>query len=96
MVGARAQAAARGGYGYSDHAGYGYGAYGSGGWDLNAAVGSTYWSRIEYSRYVIGHGPMYPADDYTGPRYSYMTPATPDTSMTPATPVWTQPSVIDG
>jgi hypothetical protein len=74
------------GYGYSDRGSYGYGSYGSGRWDMNAAVGSTYWSSSEYSRYVVGHGPMYPAENYPGPRYSYMTPATPDTSATPSLP----------
>ena len=73
-----------GGYGYSDRGGYGYGAYGSGGWISDAAVGSTFWSASEYPRYIVGHGPMYPGDNYTGPRYSYMTPPAPAASPSSA------------
>jgi hypothetical protein len=64
--------------------GYGYGAYASGGWVSDAAVGSTYFSSTEYPRYIVGHGPMYPGDSYSGPRYSYMTPPTPAASPAPA------------
>jgi hypothetical protein len=75
---------ASGGYGYSDRGGYGYGAYGSGGWISDAAVGSTFWSSIDYPRYIVGHGPMYPGENYSGPRYSYMTPPAPAASPSPA------------
>jgi hypothetical protein len=69
--------------------GYGYGAYGSGGWVSEAAVGSTYFSSTDYARYVVGHGPMYPGDNYSGPRYSYMTqpaPAVPPVLAVPPAP----------
>ena len=73
-----------GGYGYSDRGGCGCGAYGSGGWVSEAAVGSTFWSASDYPRYIVGHGPMYPGDNYSGPRYSYMTPPAPAASPSPA------------
>jgi hypothetical protein len=71
-----------GGYGYSGRGGCGYGACGSGGCGLSAAGGDTCRYVGDYARYVIGHGPMYPAGDYsTG--YSYGTPTAPNTSAGP-------------
>jgi hypothetical protein len=75
-----------GGYGYSDRGGYGYGAYVSGGWVSDAAVGSTFWSSSDYPRYIVGHGPMYPGENYSGPRYSYMTQPAPAASAAPNRP----------
>ena len=70
---------AGGGYGYNG--GYGYS---SGGWVSDAAVGSTYFTSTDYPRYIVGHGPMYPGDNYTGPRYSYMQTPAPAVPPTPA------------
>ena len=68
-------------------AGCGYGAYASGGWSLEAAVGSSVQSASDYPRYIVGHGPMFPGENYTGPRYSYMTPTpTPAASTAPIRP----------
>src|SRR5580704_16093441 len=70
------------GYGYIGRAGCSYGACGSGGCGLSAAGGGPCGPRAEYARYVVGHGPMYPAGDYsTG--YSYGAPTAPDTSPEP-------------
>jgi hypothetical protein len=74
------------GYGYSDRGGCGYGAYVSGGWGLEAAVGSSFGSTSDYPRYIVGHGPMYPGENYSGPRYSYMTPPAPAASAAPNRP----------
>jgi hypothetical protein len=98
LLGASAgQASAGEFYGWGSCAGCGasggYGAYGSGGWVSDAAVGSTYFSSSDYPRYILGHGPMFPGDNYTGPRYSYMqppaaaVPPAPAALLVPAAPV---------
>jgi hypothetical protein len=66
-----------GGYGYSG--GYGYGAWGSGGYSMGAGVTNTFWMATEYDRYIVGHGPMFPGENYPGPKYSYKQPPEPET-----------------
>jgi hypothetical protein len=85
MLGASAGHASAGGIdGWGGRGGYGYGACGSGGCGLSAASGGTCGYVGDYARYVIGHGPMYPAGDYsTG--YSYGRPTAPDPPTVPNT-----------
>ena len=71
-----------GGYAYASRGGYGYGGC--------FGCGASCYGRLEYDRYIVGHGPMYPAGDIlTG--YSYgapsptKTPPTPNTSPVPST-----------
>ena len=60
------------------------------GWDCEGSGEYPYtggccyrcYGRLDYDRYVVGHGPMYPAgDNSTG--YSYGTPMTPRTPPGP-------------
>lgn len=61
------------------------GAYGYSGRGLSAAGGGGCWYGGDYDRYVIGHGPMFPAGDFlTG--YSYGAPTGSNTSTAPNTP----------
>jgi hypothetical protein len=65
--------------------GYGYGGCGSGGCGMGAVGGSTFWIVGDYTPYIIGHGPMFPAGDFT-PAFSYTaytTPIAPDRSAAP-------------
>jgi len=71
-----------GGYGYSCRGGCGYGAWGSGGCGLSAACGGTFRCVGDYAPYVIGHGPMFPAGDYSS-GYSYGSPTAPNTLAEP-------------
>ena len=61
-------------YGYAGSWGYAYGAYVDG----SGYHGPGCCGRLDYDRYIVGHGPMFPAGDrLIG--YSYGPPITPKT-----------------
>ncbi len=78
-----------GGQGYGGCGGCGYGgcgAGGCGGCGLGGSGGSTFWIVGDYTPYVIGHGPMFPAGDaavgYLYP--SHAAPLEPNTTAMPS------------
>ena len=67
-----------GSLGYGGGGVYGYGGCGSGGCGSGVA-GGPFRCVGDYAPYVIGHGPMFPAGDYS-PAFSYTTPTPLDMS----------------
>jgi hypothetical protein len=73
-----------GGFGAWGYGG-GYGGCGTGGCGLSTAGDSAVGYGGDYARYVVGHGPMFPAGDSPHAAYSYGVPVAPapDTSAGP-------------
>jgi hypothetical protein len=70
---------------YGGYSVYGYGGCGPGGCGLCAVGGNAFWIVGDYAPYIIGHGPMFPAGNFS-PAYSYTAPAAPDVSVGPKRP----------
>jgi hypothetical protein len=57
---------------------------GSGEFPYTGGCSYRCFGRLDYDRYIVGHGPMFPAGDHSN-GYSYGAPATPNTPPGPKT-----------
>ncbi|HET6327321.1 MAG TPA: hypothetical protein VFG04_21750 [Planctomycetaceae bacterium] len=73
-----------GGGEFGSAGGCGYGGCGAGSCGWGAAGGSTFWIVGDYTPYIIGHGPMFPAGESPHPAFWYDSLTGSDKSTTPS------------